>query len=309
MKAKKLLMVVSICAICTVSAAQTNPLWQQGKVKNYLPHMTWPEVQALLTRSDMVIIPSGSLEQHGLHLPIGTDFFHGVERAKLIAQRTDVLVAPILMPGNSGYHMGFAGSMTLSAEIIQKVYFESAQSLMSHGFRRFLFLNSHGGNRIISQYVVDRINHETEAVAVELNEAIGPYRKQHRPYSGKVFDRHAGVFETSLGLYLFPSLVDMASARTAALEMPERLEKMIPLMSEGDETAVLIFRSEGLKPVETGKGSSAREVSDTGVWGRRDPTEASAEEGRQDTEDFVDAAVQFIERWKTLRPMKESNNH
>ena len=56
---------------------------------------------------------------------------------------------------------------------------------------------------------------------------------------------------------------------------------MIPLMSEGDETAVLIFRSEGLKPVETGKGSSAREVSDTGVWGRRDPTEASAEEGRQ----------------------------
>ena len=162
MKAKKLLMVVSICAICTVSAAQTNPLWQQGKVKNYLPHMTWPEVQDLLTRSDMVIIPSGSLEQHGLHLPIGTDFFHGVERAKLIAQRTDVLVAPILMPGNSGYHMGFAGSMTLSAEIIQKVYFESAQSLMSHGFRRFLFLNSHGGNRIISQYVVDRINqHES----------------------------------------------------------------------------------------------------------------------------------------------------
>ena len=66
---------------------------------------------------------------------------------------------------------------------------------------------------------------KTEAVAVELNEAIGPYRKQHRPYSGKVFDRHAGVFETSLGLYLFPSLVDMASARTAALEMPSAWRK------------------------------------------------------------------------------------
>ena len=80
-------------------AAQTNPLWHTQKVKNYLPHMTVPEVRDLLTRTDMVIIPVASLEQHGLHLPIGTDFLNGVERAKLVAQRTDVLVAPILFPG------------------------------------------------------------------------------------------------------------------------------------------------------------------------------------------------------------------
>src|SRR5258705_10262020 len=84
---------------------QTNPLWHEEKIKNYLPHMSWPEVQDLLTRTDMVIIPIASLEQHALHLPIGTDFMNGLERAKLIAQQTDVLVAPILMPGNSPYHM------------------------------------------------------------------------------------------------------------------------------------------------------------------------------------------------------------
>ena len=92
------------------TAAPANPLWHEQKVKNYLPHMTWPEVRDLLTRSDMVIIPVASLEEHGHQGPIGTDFLNGLERAKLIAQKTDVLVAPILFPGNSPYHMAFPGS-------------------------------------------------------------------------------------------------------------------------------------------------------------------------------------------------------
>lgn len=92
--------------------AQTNPIWTEAKIKNYLPHMTRPEVEDLLTRTDMVIIPVASLEQHGTHLPIGTDFISGVERAKLIAQETDALVAPILFPGQSPYHMGFAGTVS-----------------------------------------------------------------------------------------------------------------------------------------------------------------------------------------------------
>ena len=77
--------------------AQTNPLWTTEKVKNYLPHMTVPEVRSFLERSDMVIIPVGALEQHGDHLPIGTDFINGVERCKLIAAERDVLVAPVMM--------------------------------------------------------------------------------------------------------------------------------------------------------------------------------------------------------------------
>ena len=52
--------------------AQTNPLWTQEKVRNYLPHMSVPEVEDFLETSDLVIIPVGALEQHGTHLPIGT---------------------------------------------------------------------------------------------------------------------------------------------------------------------------------------------------------------------------------------------
>src|ERR1700694_5229866 len=87
-----------------VLSAQTNLLWHEQKTKNFLPDMTWPEVQDLLTRTDMVILPVTSLEQHGPQLPIGTDYCIGIEEAKLIAQRTDVLVAPILLPGISPYY-------------------------------------------------------------------------------------------------------------------------------------------------------------------------------------------------------------
>src|SRR2546428_13927437 len=93
---RSVLIAIVILSMAGRARAQTSPLWHEDKIKNYLPHMTSPEVRDLLTRTDMVIVPVPSLEQHGLHAPIGTDFYSGVERAKLIAQRTDVLVAPVL---------------------------------------------------------------------------------------------------------------------------------------------------------------------------------------------------------------------
>jgi creatinine amidohydrolase len=288
--------------------AQENPLWDQAKVRNYLPHMTSPEVSELLTRTDMVIIPVASLEQHGLHLPIGTDYLNGVERAKLIAQQADVLVAPILLPGQSPYHMGFAGTITLSSETIQAVYVEAAQSLIRHGFRRFLILNAHGGNRAITTFIVDRINQETPGIAVDLGAAAAPFREGTSIPPTTVFDRHGGVSETSNSLYLVPSLVDMASARTATLTLPPHLEAMLPAVVAGDPTALRVFLAEGLKAEETGKGTSSREMSSTGVWGVRNLEESTAEQGRQETQDFVQAAVKFIDRWNELRPATETRN-
>ena len=140
-----LILVIGMASLQAV--AQTNPLWSQKKVKNYLPHMTSPEVAAFLEKSDMVIIPVASQEQHGNHLPIGTDFINGVERCKLIAQERDILVAPVLMVGQSPYHMGFPGTMTLSADLIIKVHLEAVESLIRHGFKRFIIMNAHGGTR------------------------------------------------------------------------------------------------------------------------------------------------------------------
>ena len=292
-------------SVSAQTAAPANPLWQTAKIKNYLPHMTWPEVQDLRTRTDMVIIPIAALEQHALHLPIGTDFLNGVERAKLIAQQTDVLVAPILLPGNSPYHMEFPGTIALSSQTIQQVYFEAAQSLLQHGFKRFLLLNAHGGNQVITRYIADRINQETAGVAVDLGDAVRPFltgTARPAPSTGPVFDRHAGVGETSNALFLTPTLVELDAARTATLTMPKHLTQMLPEVVAGDPTATLVFLAEGLKAKSTGKGTSTREMSDTGTWGVRDPKEATAEQGRVESERFVNAAVQFIARWRELRP-------
>ena len=75
---KKVAFRIAFLTTCLVAASpasaqnDTNPVWRGEKIKNYLPHMSWPEVEDLLTRTDMVIIPVGALEQHGHHLPIGT---------------------------------------------------------------------------------------------------------------------------------------------------------------------------------------------------------------------------------------------
>lgn len=306
---------VLAAALTAASAiAQTNPLWHEQKVRNYLPHMTWPEVQDLLTRTDMALIPVPSLEQHGPQTPIGTDFYAGVEEAKLVAQRTDILVAPVLMAGQSPYHMEFPGTITLSPDTIERVYMEAAGSLIHHGFRRFLFLNSHRGNQYITRLVVDRINQETPAVAIDLGDAVAALDRGAAGSSGargfsraiadpQRFDRHAGVGETSTALYLFPSLVQLDKARRATLTMPEHLTKMLPEVVAGDPLDTMIFLAEGLKPKDTGKRTSTREMSSTGAWSNRDPKEATAEQGRRATEAFVDAAVRVIERWKALRPM------
>lgn len=280
--------------------AQTNPLWTEQKVKNYLPHMTVSEVKALLIKSDMVIIPIGALEQHGNHLPIGTDFISGVERCKLIAQERDILVCPVLMAGQSPYHLGFEGSITLSAETIIKVDLETVQSLIKHGFKRFIFMNSHGGNTAITTFLVDQINQLTSAVAVDFAVAIKPFEELQPKEIQTVLDRHAGTSETSNSLYIMPNLVQLDKAYASKLILPEHLKSMIPLVVKNDPTATLLFLAEGLKAEETGKKTSSAEMSKTGVWGERDPKESTAERGKIDTDRLVKATVKFIDKWNSL---------
>lgn len=282
--------------------AQTNPLWSGEPVKNYLPHMSTADVGAFLDRSDLILIPVGSLEQHAAHLPIGTDFINGVETAKLIAQERDILVAPVLMVGQSPYHMGFPGTITLKAETIIQVHMEAVESLIHHGFRRFIIMNSHGGNRAITTLLVDQINQTTAGVAVSLGQAIGPFLEPSDIPPSSELDRHGGTSETSRALYLMPTLVQMDEATPADLTLPEHLEAMLPGVVAGDSTELMLFLAEGLKAEETGKGTSSAEMSSTGVWGTRDPREGSAERGQYETERTVNAAVRFIDRWNELAP-------
>ena len=292
----------------TSQPGTVNPLWHDTKIKNYLPYMTWSEVDALLKKSDMVIIPVGALEQHGLGGPIGTDYLNGTQRALLVAQQTDALVVPILTVGQSPYHTEFPGSIALSSETIEKVYFEAVQSLIKEGFHRFMFLNSHAGNTAITAFLVDRINQETTAVAVELGAAAatmrqpGGARSSSADESGRDFDRHGGVGETSASLYLTPGLYDQSVAKPAHLTYPPYLQAMVPKLLAGDRAAELVFLAQTLKGSATGKHTSTRDMSDTGSWSVLDPKTGTAEAGRKATDAFVTSAVAFINHWKELQP-------
>jgi len=296
---------ISLALLAANAIAQTSPLWHAQKVKNYLPHMTTAEVSDFLERSDLVLIPVGSLEQHADHLPIGTDFINGVETSKLIAQERDILVAPVLMVGQSPYHMGFAGSITLRAETIIDVHMQAVESLIHHGFRRFIIYNSHGGNRAITTLLVDQINQTTAGVAVSMGQAIGPFREPLDIPPSEVLDRHGGTSETSRGLYLMPTLVDLDKAVAAEITLPPHLEAMLPAVIAGEPTELMLFLAEGLKAEETGKGTSSAEMSSTGVWGERDPGEGSAARGERETMRTVNAAVKFIDRWNELAPVSQ----
>ena len=133
-----------------------------------LNEMTWVDVQSYLEESDMVIIPLGSTEQHCLHLPLGTDYFAAMELSKKISAQTKVIVAPILMVGYSEYHSGFPGTLSISPETMEKVVFECIESLIKHGFKRFMFFNAHGGNNIVQENLIYRVNQTTSAYAVSI---------------------------------------------------------------------------------------------------------------------------------------------
>jgi creatinine amidohydrolase len=119
------------------------------------PEVEWRKLRAdqLRERAQhdaIVIVPIGSLEQHGPHLPVEVDSTLGetvaLRTARLVVEHDPVVVLPVLWTGISEHHMGFGGTITLNAPTFSAVIEAICRSLVRHGFRRIVLLNGHGGN-------------------------------------------------------------------------------------------------------------------------------------------------------------------
>ena len=287
----------SLLCSAAAQAQDTNPLFTEQKVKNYLPHMTWPEVEEALTRTDVALIPIGSIEQHGRHLPLGTDSYAATELCKLVAQSADAIVVPVVLAGLSAHHLGFAGSLTLSAETFEQVLFETVESLIHHGIRKVAFYNGHGGNRASMANVITRINNNTVATAVDLGQVEVPAVQS--PYASPAFDWHAGVGETSWMMFLTPPLVQMDAAENPVLTFSPGAEAARETMSGGNLDMLLsayLFR-----PEATGKQAASHEISSNGVFTTGDVHTASAAQGKFRFDRLVSAASRFVNAWNGKR--------
>lgn len=153
-------------------------------------------------RSRLLVVPLGATEQHGPHLPLGTDTLVAVELARrLVARRVDAVLAPAVPYGSSGEHEGFAGTLSVGQEALELLVVELGRSA-SASFSAVALVSGHGGNREPLGRAVARLAGEGRKVACFAPSFPG--------------DAHAGRTETSLLLALAPRLVRLERAEAGA---------------------------------------------------------------------------------------------
>ena len=161
----------------------------------------------------LVVLPVGAVEQHGPHLPVGTDYFavEHIARAAgaALAGRVPVLVAPALPFGCSQHHLAFGGTLSLSTETYYRALRDLAESLIVSGFRRIFILNGHGGNNELIQLVARdlALGHPAHLAAASYWSIAWDALVAARAHNGAGLPGHAGAFETALMLALRPALV------------------------------------------------------------------------------------------------------
>lgn len=193
-----------------------------------LARMSWPEVEAV-SRDVVVLIPTGSLEQHGPHLPLFTDSLlvtfaaEGIERLL----PSQVLLTPTLWLGASGHHLSFPGSLSASFEGYQNAVMQVVESLIPHGFRKFYVINGHGGNTELNGIACRKLKEKHRELIIghagyfSFIPASLLESTMEGPLKGI---RHACEAEASLMMHCHPDFVRMDQLRddglTATAEVP-----------------------------------------------------------------------------------------
>ncbi|MFD1635006.1 creatininase family protein [Haloplanus ruber] len=171
----------------------------------YIADETWPELGDYFDDESLALVPLGSTEQHGPHLPLATDHLIAEALASEAAERTGYLRTPTINVGVSPHHRQFNGTMWVDAPEFRDYVESFTRNLTYHGIDRVVYVNAHGGNVDHLREVGRRLRDAEELYAVEwmwdesIPELVDDLFEQNGP--------HGGPKETAMIQHLRPELV------------------------------------------------------------------------------------------------------
>ena len=211
-----------------------------------MDQLSWTDIETEIEGGrTTVVVGFGATEQHGPHLPIGTDAFLGDAVALGVAERLDAFMAPTVRVGCSEHHMSFPGTISLRAETLHAIVTDVVDSLARHGLTRIVLVPTHGGNfkPVADAVATLRPIDDVEVIAVT---DIQPLLDTIVEGSGEmgvspeVAGTHAGEWETSIMLHLKPELIHMERAIEGFMgELPDDRDKPFPKLEELHPSGIL----------------------------------------------------------------------
>lgn len=260
------------------------------KEKFVYNEFSWDEIKLIAKENRVVLIPVGSTEQHGPHLPLSTDILIAKEFCMEVGKRnpSDVLLMPSISYGFNEHHMDFPGTIAIEGEVFTNFVLNVTKSLARHGFQKILLINGHGSNNIFLDIVARMTTIETNALCG----TFMPYSLMGDFIKDLVecrWNSHAEEIETSLVLYLRPDLVKM-----------EKAKKEI-----GFPISRFHWRSLTEKKAPLTMMDIWSRFSETGIAG--DPTLATVDKGKKIFEMGVEKILELIKEFKDreINPRKD----
>jgi creatinine amidohydrolase len=259
----------------------------------FMAELTNQDIDEYLKEGNMVIIPVGSLEQHGAHAPLGTDVMIPREIARRVAIARNALVAPALNYGLSVAHQGFSGLATIGVRTLLSLAEDLCISFAKSGFRKIVFLNGHytnSGTLTMACYEASgKIPEGTQAYQISYWEALPP--DQLEEYISEKAGLHANIGETSAIMAIDPSLVDLSKAKVFWPDFPKFGASPGPALIAYFDTQV---------------GANFQALP-FGSWG--DPTKSSVEKGKIFLDQIEKAVLRLMDEidsiYERLGPPKK----
>ena len=159
---------------------------------------TWYEVDEYLRHSSGIIIPAGSIEQHGPMGLIGTDALCAQSIARMVGDRASILVAPTLTFTPAPFNMKFPGTISLSENTFEMMVSEIIEGLISQGFEKIYFLNGHGANLVCLRNVAGRPTLNTDDIRIRSWWDFEPVNELRNKYYGEWEGMHATPSEIAI---------------------------------------------------------------------------------------------------------------